>query len=271
MEQTIAIQSGHAELTASFHLPTSHQEGDTHPLVIICHGFVGSRIGVNRLFVKAARLFAAQGFAVLRFDYEGCGESTGEYGSYGMERFIAQTQDVIDFAATMPQVDHEQIFLLGHSLGGAVAALTASRDTRIQKLALWAAVGHPFHDIVAIVGHDRYEASLATAFIDYEGFALTKTFFNSLKEYHPLERIQEFAGDVFIAHGTHDEVIPVDYCSLYQHALKRGKSANCQKELIVGGDHTFSSLDGSNQLFTSTLHWLKKQTRAQRIWNHEAI
>ena len=173
----ITIQSNQVELSATLHLPQHRSAGIKFPLVIICHGFVGNRIGVNRLFVKASRQFASHGLAVLRFDYEGCGESFGEYGSYGLERFIQQTKDVIDYVKGIHQVDQQQIFLLGHSLGGAIAALTASNDQRIKGLIMWAAVGHPFHDIVKIVGHEKYQMSLSHPYVDYEGFRINETFF----------------------------------------------------------------------------------------------
>lgn len=271
MEQVVKIQSNKVDLVGTLHIPENPMAKGKYPLVIICHGFIGNRIGVNRLFVKAAREFASKGFAVLRFDYEGCGESSGEYGSYGLDRFIQQTKDVIDFTASIDQVDQEQIFLLGHSLGGAIAALTASTDERVEKLIMWAAVGHPFHDIVKIVGPENYQTLVSQPFIDHEGFALTKRFFDSLREYHPLEVARSFTGDAIVLHGTEDKEIPVDYCTHYQAAFKRGRSKSCVKEVIVGADHTFSSLEGSNHLFRSTLQWLLKHTNGQRERKYEAI
>lgn len=260
LEKTIKIRSKQTELAATLHLPHKRLENGKFPLVIICHGFVGSRIGVNRLFVKAAREFAKEGYGVLRFDYEGCGESLGEYGSYGLDRFIEQTKHVIDFASSIEDVDADQIMLIGHSLGGAVAALTASTDERIKKLVMWAAVGHPHHDIIKIVGHHEYQKTISHSFVDHEGYALTKHFFDSLSLYSPLEAAKLFKGDVLLIHGTADQDIPVDYCTLYHYAFKRGRSKSCIKEVIVGADHTFSSLEGSAHLFKSTLQWLLRHT-----------
>ncbi|HJV47021.1 MAG TPA: alpha/beta fold hydrolase [Bacillota bacterium] len=273
MEQVLRIKSDKAELVATLHFPDDGIKNDAKvPLIIICHGFVGSRIGVNRLFVKAAQQFVSYGYAVLRFDYEGCGESSGEYGSYGLDRFIQQTKDVISFGSEIKNVDREQIILVGHSLGGAVAALTAARDPRIKKLVMWSAVGHPFHDIVNIVGEDEYKKTLSIPYIDYEGYAFTHPFFHSLSQYAPLEECKEYTGEVFLAHGTEDEVIPVDYCFHYQHAFNTGRSRSCTKEIIPGSDHTFSSIKGSKQLFASTLQWiLKKTSHPSCVWKNKAI
>ncbi len=269
MEKTIKIPSNRVDLAATIHFPNKRMENGKFPLVIICHGFIGNRMGVNRLFVKAAREFASQGFAVLRFDYEGCGESLGEYGSYEFGRFIQQTKDVIEFASNIENVDEDQIILVGHSLGGAVAALTACTEDRIKKLVMWSAVGHPFHDIVRIVGHEEYQKSLSHSFVDHEGYALTSHFFESLTHYSPLEAAKSFTGDVFLAHGTDDQEIPVDYCALYHHAFKRGESKSCVKEVIARADHTFSSLEGSAHLFRSTLQWLLMHTDSHVREDHK--
>ena len=57
--------------------------------VIICHGLIGSRVGVDRLFIKTSNLLTEKGYLVIRFDYKGCGESSGEYGSNRLSDLIA--------------------------------------------------------------------------------------------------------------------------------------------------------------------------------------
>jgi uncharacterized protein len=269
--QNVRVKSQEVELIATLHYPQRVVENNERvPLIIICHGFVGNRIGVNRLFVKAANHFASNGFAVLRFDYEGCGESPGEYGSYGLERFIEQTRDVVTFVSGLEFVDPDQLILLGHSLGGAVTALTAGIDRRVKKLILWSAVGQPFHDIVNIVGYDEYQKTSVNPFIDHEGYALTNQFFSSLRKYNPLKACQAFSGDVFLAHGNRDDVIPVDYCFLYDQAFKLGQSRNCSKEVILGADHVYSTIGGSKQLFNRTLDFLLSGPHVEK-WATEAV
>src|SRR3954453_3001183 len=103
MEHHITISSGALELAATLHYPGS--TGSKNPIIIIAHGFVGNRIGVDRLFVKAAREFSTLGYMVLRFDYAGCGESTGDYGSGGIDSMIDQTRHVIDYVLGIDCVD----------------------------------------------------------------------------------------------------------------------------------------------------------------------
>ncbi|MEK4174507.1 alpha/beta fold hydrolase [Aeribacillus pallidus] len=260
MEKMYYIPSQQASLAATLHIPNAPSKNEKFPVVVICHGFVGSRIGVNRLFVKAANHFASLGFAVLRFDYEGCGESSGIYGTYGLDRFIEQTIHVIDFVEKLPFIDKHELYLLGHSLGGAVATLTAVRDDRVKNLAIWGAVGRPFEDIAAIVGKEGLEEAESSQYVDYEGYSLTKTFFRSLEQYTPLQEAKSFTGDVFVAHGTEDEVISPSYACLYEKSFKK-RANSVEKSLIIGGNHTFSSIRHSTELFQQTGEWLERQRK----------
>jgi uncharacterized protein len=271
MEHHISIFCDDVELTASLHYPTSQNSQEQlsrYPIVIICHGFLGNRIGVDRLFVQAGRKFASQGYMVLRFDYGGCGESTGDYGSGGLDILITQTMRVIDYALSLDCVDLNNVTLLGHSLGGAVAVLTAARDHRVKNLILWSAVAYPHNDLVRIVGLDAYKKLLPDSAIEHSSCSFTASFFDSLSKHQPLEQTRRFSGDVYLIHGTADDVIPVDYAPLYQKMFWGRENGHCELDLIFQGDHTFSTKNIRDQLLDKTANWLSKLGSRNEEWNH---
>jgi pimeloyl-ACP methyl ester carboxylesterase len=276
MERTVSIPYGELELKASIHYPepNAQQESETRelcPLILICHGFIGNRIGVNRLFVNAARKFAKSGYIVVRFDYAGCGESEGEYGEGGLDSLISQTRTVLDYALESDYVDLSRVTLLGHSLGGAVALLTAARDRRIKSLILWSAVAHPFNDIVRIVGRSTYDDSVRNGSADHMGYALKPVFFESLASHQPFAEAGHFSGDVFLVHGTSDDVIPPDYASLYQKLFWARPGGICDLKLIFQADHTFSSGEHQRELYEATLDWLNRHEQRKEDWAHWEI
>ncbi|MFC4766933.1 alpha/beta hydrolase family protein [Effusibacillus consociatus] len=266
MEEVVRIPAGERELTGTLHYP-SNTSGENevsrarHPIVIICHGFIGNRIGVDRLFVKTARYLAERHHIVLRFDYAGCGESPGDYGQGGIDHLIEQTRHVIDYALGIEGVDSDRIILLGHSLGGALALLTAAGDSRVKSLILWSAVANPFKDITRIVGENRHDQLLQSGYIDYCGYSLTTRFFESLSKYQPLLQTRNFVGNVLLVHGSDDDVIPVHYCFLYQRAFWLRSRGRCDKEVIFGANHTFSSINYQNRLLDTTGSWLDADER----------
>jgi len=269
MEKPFAIPHEQYRLTATVHVPEPAESGGDrrHPVVVICHGFAGSRIGQDRLFVKAARELAANGFVVLRFDCAGCGESEGDYGATGMESWIEQTRRALDAALTLEVADADNVTLLGHSLGGAVAVLTGAADRRVKNLVLWAPVGHPFQDIVSIVGKEAYEEAITKGETEFAGYRLQASFFRSLSAAHPLIEAKRFAGDVLLVHGSSDPDIPAEYSFLYQKVFRmRPEGGLCDKEIITHADHAFSTRGHAAHAIRHTVQWLKHKDSRKAGW-----
>lgn len=270
MEQHLLIPAGETPLAAILHIP-DHVEKVNLPLIVICHGFIGSKTGVNRLFVKAARQFCEQNFAVIRFDYRGAGESEGTYGENTFQSFVDQTHSVINFAQTLDFVDKRKIILLGHSLGGAVAVLTASRDRRVHNLALWAPVLYPKSDILRIVGNYVYREALSLGRVDYEGYLFSRTYFESLSDVKPSQDLLKFRGNVFVAHGTDDDQIPYEYTQQYAELFNVRSDGHVNHVLIEGADHTFSSYAATTELVAKTLKWCHANLDPSTRWSDWTI
>ncbi|MCD9024602.1 alpha/beta hydrolase family protein [Cohnella silvisoli] len=273
MERPFTIRHEDLTLAATIHYP-SKEDKDTNkkmPLVVICHGFVGSRIGVDRLFLLASRKLASQGFFVLRFDFAGCGESDGIYGEHGLDSMIAQTRSVLDYGLSLDCVDPLRVTLLGHSLGGAVALLTGTKDRRVKSLALWSPVAHPFNDILRIVGRGVYDEAVKKGFADYHGYRLKPEFFESLQQHQPFQEAPQFQGDVFIAHGTADETILADYSFLLEKTFWLRGEGRCDKNILFQADHTYTQGVHKAELYQSTSEWLASHEKRQRDWQHWSI
>jgi dipeptidyl aminopeptidase/acylaminoacyl peptidase len=273
MERPLTIHHEEITLAATIHYPTKDgmDPNKKIPLVIICHGFIGSRVGVDRLFLLASRELARQGYLVLRFDYAGCGESDGIYGEHGLDSMIAQTRSVLDYGLSLDCVDPLRVTLLGHSLGGAVALLTGTKDRRVKSLVLWSAVAYPFNDILRIVGREVYDESVKKGFADYHGYRLKPAFFESLQQQQPFQEAPKFQGDVYIAHGTSDDTIPVDYSFLLEKTFWLRGEGRCDKNIIFQADHTYSKGMHKAELYQTTLEWLATHEKRQQDWQHWSI
>jgi len=257
MEKQIIIHTHNHQLSGVLHLPLC-KENEKKPAIVICHGFIGSKVGQHRIFVKTARKLCAAGFVVLRFDFSGCGESTGEYREVTITQQLEETRIAIDVLISQPNVDIEKITLVGHSLGGAVAGSVATVDKRIHQLVLLSPVANPFEDILQIVGPERYEKCLVENVVNYEGFEIGKELFLSLSHIRPLENIQKFQGNVLLIHGSEDEDTPLENSYQYHSILDKRLAGKCELHIMKGTDHTYNSPLWEEELQTILMQWLAR-------------
>lgn len=121
------------EFTAGTTPATLYQQPDTDgPLVIIAHGFAGSRQMMEAFSLTLSRA----GYAVAAFDFEGHGRNPramgGDVDSIDgtTALLVAETRRVIDAAAKLTAWDG-QVALVGHSMASDIIVRTALADDRV--------------------------------------------------------------------------------------------------------------------------------------------
>lgn len=98
--------------------------------VILCHGHPGTRMET----LSRARWLHEAGFHVLLFDFRALGRSEGRVSGIGS----LETQDLLgatDYMTQREETARLPLGVYGHSMGGAVAILTAAQDTRLEAVA----------------------------------------------------------------------------------------------------------------------------------------
>jgi len=258
MSRTISILINQMQLSGALHLPENIKQKKV-PLILILHGFVGNKVGEHRLFVKAARYFTKKGYAVFRFDFSGCGESDGDYADVTVTKQLAEVQAVLNYVSKLKEVDANKITLVGHSLGGTVASITAAEDCRIKNLILWSPVGRPYEDITGILGEQALEVSRKNGLVDYKGFYVSELFLKDLKKHRPLEAIRSYKNAALIIHANEDEDIPKEHAARYLKVLQqRAIQVRVDAHYVEKADHTFSSYQFENELFSKSADWLEE-------------
>lgn len=262
MQKSITIRSGEKNLSGALHLPDYTR--NEIPLIIFIHGFVGSKVGEHRLFVKAARYFTERGYGVFRFDFSGCGESDGDYADVTVTNQLQEVQDVIDYVSIIRGIDKERVTVIGHSLGGAIASMTAAKDPRVKQLLLWSPVGKPYEDVTGILGPKAVREITKEGRHDYQGFMISKKFIQDLKKHQPLEAIRSYRGPAHIIHAKADEQIPKEHAARYSNSLnKRTHVATVSAYYIENADHTFSGYSFEDELFNKSFEWMEGKTNNQ--------
>jgi len=118
-----------------------------HPAILLISGSGAQdrdeTVAGHRPFLVLADHLTRRGYAVLRVDDRGAGQSTGDVLAAGLEDLAADVQAGLDYLRTVPEVDSGRIGLMGHSEGGFVAPLVAATDPRIAFVGLLAGPAAP--------------------------------------------------------------------------------------------------------------------------------
>ena len=129
MEERVSFVSDRLKLTGILHLPDSQRPDERCATFLVLHGFGSNKDGVGGTTV--ARMLERLGYAALRFDFRGCGESEGERGRVICKEQVKDTRNALSFLATRPEIDPARIGVVGQSFGAAVAVYAAGVDRRI--------------------------------------------------------------------------------------------------------------------------------------------
>jgi uncharacterized protein len=93
------------------------------------------------IFGQLAGVLADAGFIVTRYDKRGVGQSGGRLESATLADFAEDVRAVVKYLSKREDVDRRRLAVIGHSEGGAVAMIAASREKAITAVGLLATPG----------------------------------------------------------------------------------------------------------------------------------
>ena len=128
-EHDVVFQSDGLRLNGAIGIPDDVKPGEKRPAFIVLHGFGSTREAGN---VRGpCAMLNKLGYATLRFDMRGCGDSEGQRGHLICLEQVSDTRNALSFLAGHPNIDDTRIGVLGSSFGAAVAVYTAGVDARV--------------------------------------------------------------------------------------------------------------------------------------------
>jgi len=95
----------------------------------------------HKPFLVIADYLSRNGIAVLRYDDRGVGQSKGEFGRATTFDFADDAEAAFVFLEKHPLVDKKRTGLAGHSEGGIIAPIVASRNKNVDFIILLAGTG----------------------------------------------------------------------------------------------------------------------------------
>jgi alpha-beta hydrolase superfamily lysophospholipase len=201
------------------------------PWAVLCHGLFSSM--ASEKFCALAQMLCCSGIAALRFDFSGCGGSSGDIADTTVTRRLQELEAVVHFAENHAALGQNSA-VMGSSLGGFVARLFAARR-RFKALSLWATP----YDL----------APLRDTIPPDDLRRLNPGFFTDAAGY----RLDEYGTDTptQIIHGSRDESVPVS------HADKLFSNNNPRNRLIIiqGADHAITDPQHRQKALEECCSW----------------
>lgn len=141
--EEVTFKNGDIKLAGTFTIPFTKGK---HPAVVMVTGSGPQNRDEEIFGFKPFKIIAdyltRNGIAVLRYDDRGVGGSTGESVShYTSEDFAGDVLEAVKFLKTRNDINPEQIGLIGHSEGGIIAPLVASKSKDVAFIVLMAGTG----------------------------------------------------------------------------------------------------------------------------------
>lgn len=210
---------------------TNQLENDR--VVIMFHGFQGN-LGYHtgKLLYDLSAAITKTGLPTLRFDFDGCGHSDGQFSDMTVFSELLDAMKIIDFARTKMHAQH--IYLVGHSQGGVVASMVAAyyRDI-IEKLVILAPAATLKDD--ALAGKcqgTKYDPNHIPVNVPVHGIDVSGQYFRTAQLMPIYETAQHYDGPALVIHGLADQIVSPEASRKY-HVI----FPNSVLHLIKGEGH----------------------------------
>ena len=137
-------ESANIRLAGTLTLP---QQGSRFPAVVLISGSGPQNRDEELLghkpFLVLADYLSRRGIAVFRYDDRGTSKSGGQFKGATTADFATDAAAAIDYLKDRKEINKSQIGLIGHSEGGLIAPMIASRDQELAFIILLAGPGMP--------------------------------------------------------------------------------------------------------------------------------
>ncbi|MGB3695045.1 MAG: alpha/beta fold hydrolase [Spirulinaceae cyanobacterium] len=179
--EDIWLEVGEGESLHGWWLPAN---SETKGVLLYLHGN-GGNVSDN---LEHARRFQQMGFSVFIFDYRGYGYSEGDFPT---EAQVYKDAGIAwDYLVKTRQIEPQNIFLYGHSLGGAIAIDLAVKQPEIAGLIVQGSFTS-MKDMSVV----RKEYRLFPNFLVHQ-------------EFDSMSKIENLKMPVLVIHGTSDGTVP---------------------------------------------------------------
>lgn len=278
----------------SFHNPNSPykfhgtltypKQNKKYPLVVLVSGSGcqnrDEEIFQHKPFMVIADYLTKQGFAVMRYDDRGYGEKDTNLYRGTTADFMQDCISAIEMLKKKIQIDSAQIFILGHSEGGAIAQMIAANNEKIKGIILMAAPMISGKDILSTQTkrimqlQNASEKDIQQAIsdinkVEFDTNSINGLWLNYFYKMNPKQYLKKIKCDVLVLQGENDvQVLADENIKVAKKILKHAtiKRYNDLNHLFqhskTGAVSEYAEIDEtiSEEVLQDIGSWLSKHT-----------
>lgn len=243
MQQYCEIPTPKGIMRGFFHTPQQKE----FPVCLIFHGFTGCNTGTKFSYTQISRLLEAKGIGSIRMDFLGTGQSDLTFKDMTFDDELSCARIILEEIKKLPST--KEIYVLGHSMGGAIASeLAKLYPNDIQKMCLWA----PAFNLPEAVHYLKGNAKEAKTY-DHNGFEISHEFVEDIISRDFYKNLDIYDHDLMIIHGTKDQTVPYSISKRYLNGFKHPIFYP-----IEGATHNFDTLPHIQEVIKKTYHFLSE-------------
>jgi len=257
--ESIVLENYGQKIFGILHRPL--KQSKKYPVVLICHGLAGHKVGKYRIYVILAELLAKIGIASFRIDFRGSGDSEGDFGDMTIEGEVSDALIALEYLKKVPDMDPDRIGIFGRSMGGTVALLATHSDVAkiIKSIVIWAPIfdGHQWLEKWKTVHKGDLKEEDQKAMMRINGQIPGFEFFKQLFDMKMIDELKTLDTLPFLhIHGEQDAQVSIEHANRF--VKYRGQSKGKTKFIrLPHSDHDFSHPQEQEQALTETCVWFQ--------------
>lgn len=233
---TFFIEGDHGQLEATLQMPEISAQQKIRT-VIVMHGLTGNKDG--KFIITLCDSLENRGIATLRFDFNGHGNSDGEFSNMTIPNEIEDAKHVYSWLKNQPWV--QNIAIWGHSQGALVGALLVGElgNKCISKAVLVSAATNIPTDAAKgnLFGYKFNPNKPPKKMKFWDGKLLGRDYLTTAAAINVPSIAKKYNGPVLLIHGDADPAVPPT-CSEELHSV----FTNSHLVIVPDANHLFSGL-----------------------------
>lgn len=230
----------------------------------------------HKPFLVLADALARRGIASLRMDDRGVGKSQGDRSATTLD-YVGDVQKLVAWLLARPEIDRRAIGVIGHSEGGIIGPIAATRSADIRFVVMLAGSGMPGDKVIlsqseallraanasaeqTAAAHDintklyaqlraaktepAWQAAVSKFIADHPALrdqeaVLRSPWLRTFLALDPVPYLQKLRVPVLAISGDRDRQITPENLTAIKAALARGKNRDATVKEIPGVNHLF--------------------------------